>query len=283
MITGIKFTKAEALGNDFIVIDDRSGKVTLNQDEIIALCDRRRGVGADGILLLQPSASASFLMRTLNADGTEAEMCGNGIRCAAKFAYDGGLARQKDIIIDTRAGLKTVSVLSEEGGRASTLRVDLGTPEFERAAVPMVGPNGQAIQEPLVVEGEQHTITAVSMGNPHAVVFVTNVDDAPVATLGPAIERHIAFPARTNVEFVQVVGRDRLRMRVWERGAGETDACGTGAGAALAAAHTVGRTDRRALVNLPGGDLDVEWAGDGHIYITGGAVIVFSGRIGDSG
>jgi diaminopimelate epimerase len=282
MIAGIKFTKAEALGNDFIVIDDRSGKVALSQDEIIALCERRRGVGADGILLIQPSKSASFMMRTLNADGTEAEMCGNGIRCAAKFAYDTGLARQKDIVIETRAGLKTVSILAEDGVRASTLRVDLGTPEFERALVPMAGPAGRAIQEPLLVEGERHDVTAVSMGNPHAVVFVSNVDDAPVATLGPAIERHAAFPARTNVEFIQVVDRDRLRMRVWERGAGETDACGTGAGAALAAASTAGLADRRALISLPGGNLDVEWADDGHIYITGEAAIVFSGKTGEA-
>ena len=281
MISGIRFTKAQALGNDFAIIDDRQGTVSLSESEIVALCDRRRGIGADGILLLQPSTAGAFLMRTLNSDGTEAEMCGNGIRCAAKYAYDTGLSRQTEIPIETKAGLRTVEIVEIEDGHATTIRVDLGLPDFERAHVPMAGPAGEVILEPLAIGETSVDITALSIGNPHAVTFVGDAMAAAVAVLGPAIERHPAFPARTNVEFTEVISRNHLRLRVWERGAGETDACGTGAAAAVVAAHRAGLAERRARVSLPGGDLDVEWAESGRIFITGGAALVYTGTTGD--
>ncbi len=280
MILPLTFTKAQALGNDFVIIDDRTGRISLTPAEISEVCDRRRGVGADGILLLQPSTAAAFLMRTLNSDGTEAEMCGNGIRCAAKYAFDTGLARQTEMLIETKAGLRAIEIVTENDGLAETIRVDLGAPSFERASIPMTGPASEAVRERLVVDGASLEVTALSMGNPHVVTFVDDISQADVARFGPLIENDEAFPERTNVEFVQVTSRAGLRLRVWERGAGETTACGTGAAAAVVASSLAGLTDRVTRVSLMGGDLAVEWAEGGHVYITGDAALVFTGTIG---
>ncbi len=277
----LTFTKAQALGNDFVIIDDRTGQISLSSAEISYICDRHRGVGADGILLLQPSATAAFRMRTLNSDGTEAEMCGNGIRCAAKYAFDQGLAHLPEMMIETKAGLKKVEIITEKEGVAQTIRVDLGAPNFERAAVPMAGAAGEVVLESFDVNGSTLNITALSMGNPHVVTFIDNISKAEVARFGPLIENHSDFPARTNVEFAEVTSRSSLNLRVWERGAGETSACGTGAAAAVAASSRIGLTDRIVQVSLPGGDLAVEWAANGRVFITGDAQLVFTGTVGN--
>lgn len=264
----ITFTKAEALSNDFIIIDDRAeGRMNPAPGEIIRLCDRRLGIGADGILLLQSSQAGDFKMRTLNADGSEAEMCGNGIRCATKYVYDDTAEPKDTYMIDTLAGIKSAAIQAGADGTAETIRVDLGEPIIEK------------LSAEIEVLGHQIEITTVSMGNPHAVTFVNDVNQAPVEHLGPVMESHEYFPDKTNVEFIHVTGPDSIDMRVWERGAGETAACGTGAAAALAAAHVTGRIGRKATLRLKGGDLEVEWPDDGHIYITGGATMVFTGTI----
>jgi diaminopimelate epimerase len=266
--TGLEFVKAEALSNDFVIIDGTAGAIALTGQDAVAICDRRGGVGADGVLLLQRADGADFNMKVLNADGSEAEMCGNGIRCAAKYAYDTGLVRKKEIKVATKAGLKTIDIRATDGDKATVMRVDLGSPEFKM------------IEESVVVGSEMLTGTSLSIGNPHAVVFVDDAAGAPVATVGPLLERHEAFPGRTNVEFVRVKTPTEIIMRVWERGAGETKACGTGAAATLAAASKTGRSERRATVTLDGGDLLVEWAADGKLYIEGGANLVFRGQLG---
>lgn len=263
----LTFTKAEALSNDFIIVDDReTGSMSFVFDQITELCNRRLGIGADGILLLQPSETADFKMRTLNSDGSEAEMCGNGIRCAAKFAFDSGSKGLRSI--ETLAGIINVLISAGEDGTAETIRVDLGVPLIEQ------------LSQEVMAAGQVLDVTCVSMGNPHAVMFVDDVAAAGVEIIGPAVEGHEFFPNKTNVEFIRVIDGTTIDMRVWERGAGETAACGTGAAAALAAAHSRGLIGRAATLKLLGGDLKVEWADDGHIFITGGARMVFSGQTG---
>lgn len=263
------FVKAEALSNDFVIIDDRpDGSVVLSPTEVISICDRRRGIGADGVLLLQPSETCDFRMRTLNSDGSEAEMCGNGIRCAVKFVHDTGDGRQKSYTVETLAGTISVALTGNKDGLAGAIKVDLGQPVIEE------------ISAKIDVVGHSIAFTSVSMGNPHAIVFVDNVASAPIEHLGPAIEAHDYFPDKTNVEFIKVVGDNVIEMRVWERGAGETAACGTGAAAALAAAHAKGKIGRSATLKLTGGDLGVELDKNGHIFITGGANLVYSGEYG---
>lgn len=275
----LAFTKAEALGNDFIIVDNSDGSFELSEDDIVALCNRRLGVGADGVLILQATDKAALGMRILNADGGEAETCGNGLRAIAKYAFDKGLVHDTSIDIETQAGVKKAEIQTNKTGRAVNIRVDLGTPVFERALIPMLGKAGEVVGEKLTVGDTELEITSLSLGNPHTVIFVMNAESAPVDVFGPAIEGLNVFPSRTNVEFVEIIARDYLRMRVWERGAGETMACGTGAAAALIAAVKSGIAERRATVSLPGGDLTVEWRDDDHAYITGGATIVFSGVV----
>jgi diaminopimelate epimerase len=266
---GFDFTKAEALGNDFIIVDDRAGgKIDFTVSDIIALCDRRFGIGADGILLLSASQSADFRMRTLNSDGSEAEMCGNGVRCAAGYVYSLGEAGE-DITVETLAGLIAVRITAGPDGRVDAIRVDLGAP--------LVG----QLDMKLEAGGSEVLLSCVSMGNPHAIMLVDDIASAPVAELGPVIEEHEFFPEKTNVEFIKITDGNAIDMRVWERGAGETMACGTGAAAALAAANSLGLIGRSATLRLAGGDLFVEWDADNHIYITGNARMVFSGSIGE--
>lgn len=266
--SGLKFIKAEALGNDFVIVDGLKISVALTGKDAVRLCDRRAGVGADGVLLLEQADNADFAMRVLNADGSEAEMCGNGIRCAAKYAYDTGLVRREKLDIMTVAGLKTVEVREADGDKAVLMRVDLGFPEW------------QMVEESIPVGYEEIKVTALSIGNPHAVVFVDDAKGAPVTTVGRLIECHEAFPGRTNVEFVEIKEPGFLNIRVWERGAGETSACGTGAAASLAAAAKTGRSERVATVAQEGGNLLVEWAEDGKLYIEGGANLVYQGKLG---
>ena len=279
----ILFTKMHGIGNDFVVIGALDG-LPLPEERLADfarfVCDRHFGVGADGVIWVLPSPIADFQMRIFNPDGSEAEMCGNGIRCAVKWFYDRDYAKGATVQVDNLAGIKTVQVHAE-GDRAVAVTVDMGTPIFTPDRIPTtLGDGKEAVEVPLVVDGVgQLTVTALSMGNPHCVLFVDDVAAFPVEQVGPKIEHHPAFPRRTNVEFVQVLSDSELKVRVWERGAGLTLACGTGACAALAAAVRTGRTKRSAFVHLPGGTLQVQWRSDGHIAMTGPAVEVFRGEL----
>ncbi len=277
----IRFTKMHGLGNDFVVVDCME---TLPAEEKLpalakALCDRHFGVGADGLILVLPSRAADFKMRIFNADGGEAEMCGNGIRTFAKFVYERGYTRERELEVETLAGIIRPR-LRVRGGKVARVRVDMGEPRLARSEIPMKGPDQEkVVGERIRVEGRRYEITAVSMGNPHCVLFVEDMERAKVEQIGPAIECHDLFPRRTNVEFVQIVGQGDIKMRVWERGAGETLACGTGASAALVAAVLNGLSARKATMHLRGGDLQVSWnPEDNHVFIEGPAAEVFTGE-----
>jgi diaminopimelate epimerase len=260
------------------VIDARAGAPADPAALARRLCDRHRGIGADGLILLAPSATADCRMVVLNADGSRAEMCGNGIRTLAKFVLDRGLARANPLSVETDAGIKRLACTRDENGRVTRVTVDMGTPEWEGRRIP-VDADGPVVERPLAVDGRTWTVTCLALGNPHCVVFVDDPSALDLAALGPRFEHHPFFPRRVNTEFVQVVGPERLAMRVWERGAGATQACGTGACAAAVAAARTGRSARSVEVVLPGGKLAVEWRADDHVYMTGDAVEVFEGRI----
>ena len=281
----MNFTKMHGLGNDFIVVD--GFKETLPHDlsgMTARLCDRHFGIGADGLIVVLPSDKADFRMRIINSDGSEVEMCGNGIRCFAAYLYEAGLLKQAQdtFTVETLAGIMTPHLVLQDR-KVAAVTVDMGEPVLERSAVPMLGPAGQAINEPLEVLGTTFPITAVSMGNPHCVIFVDNVEAIDLAKYGPALETHPAFPRKTNVHFVQVLNSQELKMRVWERGVGPTLACGTGACATLVAAVSNGKAERQAKVHLPGGTLEIEWAENNHVYMTGSARTVFTGKVDDNG
>src|SRR3990172_8548669 len=256
----------QGLGNDFILIDCRdraiSSQLSAAGEMSKKLCHRRFGIGADQMLLLEASDSADFKMRIFNADGSEVEMCGNGIRCLAKYIWDRGLSSGSVLSIETRAGI----IRPERAG--DMVRVDMGEPVLEGRLIP-VNLDGVIKDFPLKIGDKDFTITCVSMGNPHAVIVVEDVAGFDLLKYGPLIETHELFPRRTNVEFIQAVDKGRLRMRVWERGSGETMACGTGASAAAVAANLKGLTGRKVAVALAGGELQIEWAGDNHVYMTG--------------
>ena len=274
----LRFTKVQGLGNDFILVNGLEEELKdLDFSGLaVEMCNRHFGVGADGLVLLLPSDRADIYMRIFNSDGSEAEMCGNAIRCVAKYLYERGLVRKEKIEVDTPAGIRVPELLLE-AGRVRAVRVDMGEPRLERHEIPMTGPAGQVVDEPLEIDGVEYRITAVSMGNPHCILFFPNLDEELLKTLGPRLEVHEAFPRRTNVEFVQVISRDEIKMRVWERGAGLTLACGTGACAAAVAAFLNGYTGRKVTVHLTAGDLNIEWSEDNHLYMTGPAEEVFSG------
>jgi len=278
----MRFTKMHGLGNDYVVIDCVSEDISISERRLPRLAremsDRHFGVGSDGIILVLPSKSAHFRMRIFNPDGSEAEMCGNGIRLFAKYAYDHKLTRRRELEVETLAGIIRPR-LQVRSGRVQAVTADMGAPRLERKEIPMKGKGGRPLRERLRVLGERFEVTCVSMGNPHCVLFVDDVERFPVERIGPAIEHHDLFPRRTNVEFVQVVGPTELRMRVWERGAGETLACGTGAAASLVAAHLTDRAERKAVVHLRGGDLRVSWhPADDHVFVIGPAEEVFVGE-----
>ncbi|MFH1149917.1 MAG: diaminopimelate epimerase [Actinomycetota bacterium] len=276
----MEFFKYEATANDFLMLDGISSHVSLEPSDVPALCDRRRGVGADGVILMLPSRSADMRMVIYNADGTEAEMCGNGIRALFRFGLDRGTVSADTVRVETPAGERSVSISASETG-ADLFTVGMGQPGLLRSEVPMLGePSEQAVGVPIELPGDRAVeATCVSMGNPHCVLFVDDVGEYPVATVGPLIEHHALFPERTNVEFVAVESPGALRARVWERGVGETMACGTGACASLVAANLLGTAAKRAAVSLPGGDLLVDWRDEG-VFLTGPATYVFEGRIG---
>ncbi|UCH36819.1 MAG: diaminopimelate epimerase [Armatimonadota bacterium] len=274
------FSKMHGLGNDYVIIDGINQDIAEQRLPRLAreMSDRHFGIGSDGIIVVLPSKSAHFRMRIFNPDGSEAEMCGNGVRCFAKYAHDRKLTRRRELEIETLAGIIRPQ-LQIRSGKVQAIKVDMGQPRLERREIPMKGKAGRVINERLRVLGERLEVTCVSMGNPHCVIFVSDVDKHPVERIGPAVETHDLFPRRTNVEFVQVVNPAELRMRVWERGAGETLACGTGASASLVAAHLTGRAGRKAVLHLRGGELRVSWnPDDDHVFITGPAEEVFTGE-----
>jgi len=277
----LPFVKMHGCGNDYIYVDARERAIERPDALAVRLSDRHFGVGSDGLILILPSERADYRMRMFNADGSEAEMCGNGIRCFAKYLHDRGLVQGEEARIETGAGVLRVQIFPQDG-KARKVRVNMGAPRLEREQIPVAGLPGRAVDEELHIqvpnEGDVALrFTAVSMGNPHAVLYVDRVEDYPVAVYGPLIERHRAFPKRVNAEFVQVLGRGEVRMRVWERGSGETLACGTGASAVAVASVLNGKTDRTVLVHVLGGDLEIEWADDGSVYLTGPAEEVFEG------
>lgn len=268
-------------GNDFVVIDGIERKLSDEQLPHFArwICDRHFGVGADGLIIVLPSKIANFRMRIFNPDGSEAEMCGNGIRCFAKYVYDRKMHQDNQMTVETLAGVKTLK-LNTAGGKVETVRVDMGEPRLLRREIPMRGkPETKVISEPLRVARKKIEVTCVSMGNPHCVTFVDNLDYYPVEKIGPLIENHNSFPARTNVEFVEVVNQDEIKVRTWERGVGETLACGTGSCASVVAGYLTNRTSRKVTVHLRGGDLLIEWAGNNRLFMTGPAAQVFEGKL----
>lgn len=271
------FTKMHGIGNDYIYIN--CFEEVVRDPERLALVMSRQhfGIGADGIILIEPSDTADFGMRIFNSDGSEAEMCGNGTRCFAKYVYERGLTDKKELTLETKGGLKRLW-LDVEGGRVGRVKVDMGTPELDPRKIPVDLPGEMVLRHRLQIMGQMWFVTCVNMGNPHAVLFVRDPEVIDLPTIGPMIEHHPLFPRRTNVEFVRVISRNVLQMRVWERGAGETLACGTGACAALVAAVMAGLSDRTVQIKLTGGNLELHWnADDNHVYQSGPASFVFDG------
>jgi diaminopimelate epimerase len=276
-MSALPFRKLHGTANDFVYVDARRGLPSDPAALARRVCDRHRGIGADGLILLLESDVADCRMRIFNADGSTAEMCGNGIRGFAKFVLDHDLAVGDPLRVETDAGIKVISVRRDRG-RVASVTVDMGPPEWDGRRIP-VDADGVVLERRLEVNGRPWDVSCVSMGNPHCVVFVDDVASLPLAEIGPAFEHHPFFPRRVNTEFIRVESPERLRMRVWERGTGETLACGTGACASAVVAARTGRTERHVVVALPGGELEIEWRADDHVTMTGEAVEVFAGEI----
>jgi len=275
----MRFTKMQGLGNDYVYVDGAAERVDDPAALARAISDRHFGVGADGLILILPDDEADVRMRIFNADGSEAEMCGNGIRCVAKYAYDRGLARGEEIRVATAGGVRGIRVQVGPDGRAEAATVDMGPPVLAPARIPVKLPGERAVNAPIRTAERAFEMTCVSMGNPHAVIYVDDAAAIPLADVGPKIERHPLFPERVNVHFVQVASADEVTMRTWERGSGATLACGTGASAVCVAGVLTGRTGRELLAHLPGGDLHLHWdEADNHVHMTGPAVEVFTGE-----
>ena len=276
----LNFTKWQGCGNDFVLIDCLEEPMECDYASLgKELCDRHYGIGADGILVVEPSEVADFRMRIINADGSEAEMCGNGIRCFARYLYDYQRTNKTDFTIETGAGILVPS-LKVEDGKVTGVRVDMGEPVLSGDDIPVKGfGTNKVINETLTVKGQDYKMTCVSMGNPHCVIFVEDAEGFPIEELGSFFEHHEVFPRKTNTEFVTVRDRSHMRMRVWERGAAVTLACGTGSCATLVAGVLTGRTDRVAEIELDGGRLFVEWAENNHVFMTGPAELVFAGSL----
>jgi diaminopimelate epimerase len=267
-------------GNDYVYVNCFEVRVENPEQIAVKVSNRNFGIGSDGLILILPSDKADIRMRMFNADGSESEMCGNGIRCVAKYAFDHGLVTKKEITAETGAGILTLQLFTDSCNKVDKVRVNMGSPRLSRAEIPMMG-NGPSpvMSEPLNILHTSFNITCLSMGNPHCVIFVDDVKNLQVEKYGPLIENHEIFPRRTNVEFVQIISAFEVKQRTWERGAGETLACGTGASAVCVAGILNGLTEKKILNHLSGGDLELEWAEDGNVYMTGPAVEVFSGEI----
>lgn len=273
----ILFTKMHGIGNDYVYIDCMNGCPANLPQLSIEMSDRHCGVGGDGIILILPSEIADFKMRIFNADGSEAKMCGNGSRCVGKYVFDYGLTDKRLITLETLSGIKTLS-LHVRDGKVATVTVDMGEPVIDAELIPVSCASAQMVEQPIHTTFGTYAITAVSMGNPHGVVFVDDLSKIDVHRLGRELELNPIWPDRANIEFAQIIDKGKITMRVWERGSGETMACGTGACATAVAAAITDRCGHNATIELLGGTLDIEWGDDGHIYMTGPAATVFEGR-----
>lgn len=275
----IKFTKMQGLGNDYVYIDAINQKIENMSYLAKFVSDRHFGIGSDGLILICKSDIADFKMRMFNSDGSEAEMCGNGIRCVGKFVYDKGLTNKTTLTIETLAGIKTLKLNTKEG-KVETVRVDMGEPILDPEKIPVISKENPVKNLLLKAEDKEFKFTCVSMGNPHAITEVEDTEKFDVEKYGKVLEVDNAFPNKTNVEFIQILDKEHIKMRVWERGAGETLACGTGACATAVACYLNGKTNRKVEIELLGGILYIEWnEKDNHIYMTGPAVTVFEGSM----
>ncbi|WAM32151.1 diaminopimelate epimerase [Caldicellulosiruptor naganoensis] len=273
------FSKMHGLGNDFIVIDAR-GKEDIDYNSLAKrMCHRHIGVGADGILLVLDSDIADIRMRIINSDGSEAEMCGNGIRCFSKYVFERGIVKKDKFKVETLAGIIEPELILNEYGLVEKVKVNMGKPSFKRKDIPMIGePDDTAINTSIFVDGKEYQITSLLMGVPHTILFVDDVEKVDIYNLGPKIEKHEAFPRKTNVNFVQVIDKNNIKVRTWERGAGATFACGTGSCASVIASNLNGFTERKANVHLYFGTLEIEWQDSDVVFMTGPAEEVFVGE-----
>ncbi len=279
----MKFTKMHGCGNDYVYVNCFDENVEDPGATAISVSDRHFGVGSDGLILICPSDKADFRMAMYNADGSEGNMCGNGIRCVAKYVYDHGMTDKTDITVETKSGIKELE-LAVEYGLVSRVRVNMGAPILDPALIPVVSDKNPVIDDPIEVDGKEYRMTCVSMGNPHAVVFVDDTASFPIEHIGPLFENNERFPDRINTEFVQILNPDEINMRVWERGSGETLDCGTGTCASVVAGVLNGYTGDHVLVHLLGGDLEIFYDKENNtVWMTGPAATVFEGEINDSG
>jgi diaminopimelate epimerase len=275
----MKFTKMHGCGNDYVYVNCFEEKVENPGKLAEFVSDRHFGIGSDGLILICPSEVADVRMAMFNADGSEGEMCGNGIRCVGKYAYDYGLVNKNEITVETKAGIKTLT-LTVENGKVTLVKVNMGAPILEASKIPVIFDKEQVINEPVIVQGKEYRFTCVSMGNPHAVTFVEDTASLPLQEMGPYFEHHEMFPERVNTEFVQLINKNEVNMRVWERGSGETLACGTGTCATVVACVKNGYTDNHVTVHLIGGDLEIEYDQTADtVWMTGPATVVFDGEI----
>lgn len=276
----MRFTKMQGLGNDYVYVNCFEETVENPSELAIRVSDRHFGVGSDGLILIRPSDKADFWMDMYNADGSSSQMCGNGIRCVAKYVHDRGLTDKTEFTIESGGAIKTMKLTLNPDGSTALVSVGMGAPILTPSEVPVLGEGERFVDVPVEVDGKAWHLTAVSMGNPHAVTFVDDVDCLDLEAIGPAFEHHAIFPERTNTEFIRVIDRKTLQMRVWERGSGETLACGTGACASLVAAVLNGLAEREATLQLRGGDLHIHWdEATNEVYMTGPATFVFDGEL----
>ena len=275
----MKFTKMHGIGNDYVYVNCFEESVKNPAEVSKFVSDRHFGIGSDGLILISPSAIADFRMNIYNADGSQAEMCGNGIRCVAKYVYDYGLTDKTEISVETLAGIKYLR-LQVENGKVASVEVNMGAPILEPKEIPVAVEESPVVNVPVEVKGKIYHMTCVSMGNPHAIIFMNNVKDLDIAAIGPYFENHTVFPKRTNTEFVEVLDRNTVNMGVWERGSDETLACGTGACATTVACILNDKTENEVTVHLLGGDLKIRWDREANqVYMTGPATVVFDGEI----
>lgn len=275
----MRFSKMQGAGNDYVYVNCFEEKIENISETAVKVSDRHFGIGSDGLVLICPSEKADFQMIMYNSDGSQAEMCGNAVRCVGKYVYDRGLTDKKTVTIETLAGIKILN-LNIENDVVKTVRVNMGKPVLYPADIPVLSDKNRFIEETVNVDGRDYKVTCVSMGNPHAVVFLDTLKELDIEKIGPKFENHTIFPRRINTEFVEVINKNRLKMRVWERGAGETLACGTGACAVMTAAVLCGKAENKAVIELIGGKLMIEWEGEGSdVFMTGPAEFVFDGEI----
>lgn len=275
----MEFTKMEGCGNDYVYVNGFTNKIENPNKLSEFVSNRNFGIGSDGLIMINPSNKADFRMNMYNADGSEGKMCGNGIRCVAKYVYDNKMTDKTTITVETLSGIKTL-VLNVEGDKVKTVRVDMGSPILEAKEVPVISDKEQVIDEPITIDNREYKITCVSMGNPHAITFIDDTDSLDIESIGPKFEKNEIFPDRINTEFIQIVDRNTIKMRVWERGSGETLACGTGACASVVACALNNLTEDKVTVKLLGGDLFIEYNREENtVYMTGPARVSFVGNI----